>query len=778
MQAAQSAAEADGVVASPSKEDGIKVEADAAAATDGGKTEEKSSDDDDDESNGEEKDDGNGRKKDDASSSSSSAVLPKSKKAKKKSRSSSKKSASTPEKPVLRRGKWTPEEEAYASRLIQEFKAGLLPLTDGTTLRTFLSKLLNCDPMRISKKFVGSNCIGKQVFRRRGADVNNLSPQEVERTRYELSELEKNFLERVSEQGKSKSGSSKSRGRGSKRGGGGGTLPSVSAANGGGLNKSAAAAGRALLQGNMGGGLQSSLSNSMGASDLFSKLQVAQPGMFLNPAANGSQGSLGKYIYILYYMYHKYCVLVNNAMLSPQSLFYLTLYLGNMNNNNNSLANLMLATRMNPEQLSQLSQKGISSSASLANMLGQQRSFDQLMSLDFQSMQSIDNLANLIQAGMPNQAGLQGYVPTSQKKNMDWGSLSSATGVNQSIENLVRTLSAHSGGSGGSGGNGNAARSANQANATNFNNLIQNPSGLNNSLNLGQAGGPSSAQDFSNLLQNLAQQQQNQQQQQQQQQQNNANVNFNNLLHSMAAGNNNSNFLQNANNTNTFQQQNLNQNAGGGNNLLNMLNQSMSGGTNLPQAQNNNNNLNPLMQQLANNSAQSFMNTLQNNNAGGQSALNQGNQMLALAQQQLLAGNTNNNTFNVNNLLGQQNGLAGLGGGNINNNALTNLNAALGGNLGNIGGNLGANYAVSNNFNAAPAANQQQPINNPAEASALLHQLIAQQKATKPPENIAQLGVGTVNNATPGNKRSLDEANAGGGDQEGPQKKQNTTESV
>lgn len=61
----------------------------------------------------------------------------------------------------LRRGKWTSEEEAYANRLIYEFKQGLLPLTEGTTLRTFLSKLLNCDPMRISKKFVGANCIGK-----------------------------------------------------------------------------------------------------------------------------------------------------------------------------------------------------------------------------------------------------------------------------------------------------------------------------------------------------------------------------------------------------------------------------------------------------------------------------------------------------------------------------------------------------------------------------------------------------------------------------------------
>ena len=82
--------------------------------------------------------------------------------------SSSSASSSKTKKPNgLRRGKWTPEEESYANRLIQEFKSGLLPLTDGTTLRTFLSKLLNCDPMRISKKFVGSNCIGKQVFRRR-----------------------------------------------------------------------------------------------------------------------------------------------------------------------------------------------------------------------------------------------------------------------------------------------------------------------------------------------------------------------------------------------------------------------------------------------------------------------------------------------------------------------------------------------------------------------------------------------------------------------------------
>ena len=90
--------------------------------------------------------------------------------------------------PPLRRGKWTAEEEAYANRLIVEFKAGLLPLTDGTTLRTFLSKLLNCDPMRISKKFVGNNCIGKQVFRRRTADINRLTPEQIQQSRAELSE--------------------------------------------------------------------------------------------------------------------------------------------------------------------------------------------------------------------------------------------------------------------------------------------------------------------------------------------------------------------------------------------------------------------------------------------------------------------------------------------------------------------------------------------------------------------------------------------------------------
>ena len=43
----------------------------------------------------------------------------------------------------LRRGKWTPEEEAFTSRIIHDFTNGYLPLAPGTTLRSYLSEKLN-----------------------------------------------------------------------------------------------------------------------------------------------------------------------------------------------------------------------------------------------------------------------------------------------------------------------------------------------------------------------------------------------------------------------------------------------------------------------------------------------------------------------------------------------------------------------------------------------------------------------------------------------------------
>jgi hypothetical protein len=64
----------------------------------------------------------------------------------------------------LRRGKWAPEEEAYVLAAIRDFNSGYLDAQPGTTLRTYLSQALDCDPMRITKKFTGDASIGKKVF--------------------------------------------------------------------------------------------------------------------------------------------------------------------------------------------------------------------------------------------------------------------------------------------------------------------------------------------------------------------------------------------------------------------------------------------------------------------------------------------------------------------------------------------------------------------------------------------------------------------------------------
>lgn len=64
----------------------------------------------------------------------------------------------------LRKGKWTPEEEEYASRIIYFYQNGILQLPEGVTLRSYLAERLNCDPMRITKKIAGASCcLGKRV---------------------------------------------------------------------------------------------------------------------------------------------------------------------------------------------------------------------------------------------------------------------------------------------------------------------------------------------------------------------------------------------------------------------------------------------------------------------------------------------------------------------------------------------------------------------------------------------------------------------------------------
>jgi len=108
---------------------------------------------------------------------------------------------------ILRSGKWTSEEESYATILIELFEAGEVDkyeyynsdieggrqkqpkqqqhiqikqhmhellaktkITNGTTLRSYLSRKLFCSPMRISKKFAGKG-IGKRVYMSRNPSL-------------------------------------------------------------------------------------------------------------------------------------------------------------------------------------------------------------------------------------------------------------------------------------------------------------------------------------------------------------------------------------------------------------------------------------------------------------------------------------------------------------------------------------------------------------------------------------------------------------------------------
>ena len=76
----------------------------------------------------------------------------------------SKKSKPKSDRCNLRKGKWTADEEEYTSTVINHFRNGLLILPEGATLRSFLAQKLNCDPMRITKKFAKASCLGKRVY--------------------------------------------------------------------------------------------------------------------------------------------------------------------------------------------------------------------------------------------------------------------------------------------------------------------------------------------------------------------------------------------------------------------------------------------------------------------------------------------------------------------------------------------------------------------------------------------------------------------------------------
>ncbi|KDO34975.1 hypothetical protein SPRG_01037 [Saprolegnia parasitica CBS 223.65] len=76
--------------------------------------------------------------------------------------------------------------------MIHYFRLGLLDIEDGTSLRWFLSKKLNCEAMRVTKKLKGNSSIGKQIFR--AVDCPSVTEEAVREATETLRVLEEEFF--------------------------------------------------------------------------------------------------------------------------------------------------------------------------------------------------------------------------------------------------------------------------------------------------------------------------------------------------------------------------------------------------------------------------------------------------------------------------------------------------------------------------------------------------------------------------------------------------------
>ena len=93
----------------------------------------------------------------------------------------------------------------YTNKVIEAFNAGILELNEnerGVTLRSYLSKKLGCDPMRITKKYTGASCLGKKVYH--SDNYKYLNRTEVESATSELKILEQRFRSKLEEMNKKK----------------------------------------------------------------------------------------------------------------------------------------------------------------------------------------------------------------------------------------------------------------------------------------------------------------------------------------------------------------------------------------------------------------------------------------------------------------------------------------------------------------------------------------------------------------------------------------------
>jgi hypothetical protein len=73
----------------------------------------------------------------------------------------------------------------------------LLILPEGYTLRSYLAEKLNCDPMRITKKYAGAACLGRRAYQYREHAPPTIG--EIQLARTQLDDLEHRFRMRVEE---------------------------------------------------------------------------------------------------------------------------------------------------------------------------------------------------------------------------------------------------------------------------------------------------------------------------------------------------------------------------------------------------------------------------------------------------------------------------------------------------------------------------------------------------------------------------------------------------
>lgn len=96
----------------------------------------------------------------------------------------------------VRSGKWHPEEDAYLRRLVELFNAGVLDdMPAKVSMRGWLAKMLNCCPMRISKKQShGEKFEGKVKYSRDATRIDRMTQAEYDATSDHVARLRAEFI--------------------------------------------------------------------------------------------------------------------------------------------------------------------------------------------------------------------------------------------------------------------------------------------------------------------------------------------------------------------------------------------------------------------------------------------------------------------------------------------------------------------------------------------------------------------------------------------------------